>query len=95
MNFFCLILGAVILFVIWIGHIIVIKGEFYFGTKIWPLFLLIGITALLISLLVKNNFVSGLLAVIGFIFLWAILELFEQKQRTDKGWFPKNPRRRY
>ena len=26
---------------------------------------------------------------------WTIKELFEQEERVKKGWFPKNPRRKY
>ncbi|MBQ5864199.1 MAG: DUF4491 family protein, partial [Bacteroidales bacterium] len=25
---------------------------------------------------------------------WSILEVFEQKKRVEKGWFPKNPKRK-
>ncbi|MBO7458075.1 MAG: DUF4491 family protein [Paludibacteraceae bacterium] len=25
---------------------------------------------------------------------WSILELFEQKKRVERGWFPKNPNKK-
>jgi len=34
------------------------------------------------------------LAVLGFSLLWSIKELSEQKDRVEKGWFPKNPKRK-
>lgn len=30
----------------------------------------------------------------GFSCFWSIKELFEQEKRVEKGWFPKNPRRK-
>ena len=26
---------------------------------------------------------------------WSIKEVFEQRERVRKGWFPKNPKRKY
>lgn len=72
-----------------IGHIIVIKGEYYFGTKLWPIFLVIGILCLLLSIIFKNALVSGILGIIAMTFLWGILEILKQKKRVEKGWFPK------
>ena len=34
------------------------------------------------------------LAVWGASSLWSIGELFEQRERVAKGWFPKNPKRK-
>ena len=31
---------------------------------------------------------------ISFSSLWSILELFKQRRRVEKGWFPKNPKRK-
>ena len=31
--------------------------------------------------------------VFGASALWGIGELFEQKKRVERGWFPKNPKR--
>lgn len=72
-----------------IGHIVVIKGEYHFGIKIWPVFLLIGILCLVLSILCKNSLTSGILGIVSITFLWGILEIFKQKQRVEKGWFPK------
>ena len=46
------------------------------------------------SLLVEHNVWSPVLGVIGCSCLWSILELYEQKKRVEKGWFPMNPKRK-
>jgi hypothetical protein len=44
------------------------------------------------AFLVANVLFSALLGVLGASCLWSIGELFEQKERCEKGWFPKNPK---
>ena len=70
------------------------KGEYYFGVKIWWLFLVMGIAAVAGSIAVRHILWSTLLAVWGASSLWSIGELFEQRERVAKGWFPKNPKRK-
>ena len=50
MNFQPIIFGAVTIIIIGMFHPIVIKAEYYFSYRIWPLFAVIG-TALLVSTL--------------------------------------------
>ncbi|WP_294184529.1 DUF4491 family protein [uncultured Clostridium sp.] len=88
-NYYGLVIGIFMLVLTGIGHIIVIKGEYHFGTKIWPLFLLVGCVSIAFSLFSRNTVVSGLLGILGFTSLWSILELFKQRKRVSKGWFPK------
>jgi hypothetical protein len=45
------------------------------------------------SLLVAEVILSTILGVVAFSAFWSILELFKQKERVAKGWFPKNPKR--
>jgi hypothetical protein len=73
-------------------HPIVIKGEYYFTDKIWPLLLLAGIAALALSCFVRQTLLSSALGVFGCTCLWSNLELKEQKKRVEKGWFPMNPK---
>lgn len=75
--------------VIGIFHPLVIKGEYYFGVKCWWVFLLMGIAAVAGSLFVDDVLWSTLLAVWGASSFWSIGELFEQRKRVEKGWFPK------
>ena len=95
MNYSGLILGVATFLLIGVFHVIVVKGEYYFSKKIWPLFLATGITSLFISLFISSPVISSLIAVFGISCLWIIRELFEQEDRAKKGWFPKNPKRRY
>lgn len=95
MNYSGLILGVVTFLLIGVFHVIVVKGEYYFSKKIWPLFLATGIASLFISLFISSPVISSLIAVFGISCLWSIRELFEQEDRVKKGWFPKNPKRRY
>lgn len=88
-NYYGIIMGIAMLIATGIGHIIVIKGEYHFGIKLWPLFLVIGILSLVFSVILKNPFISGILGIVGVTFLWGIGELFKQKERVQKGWFPK------
>lgn len=89
-----LLIGALAFLIIGIFHPIVIKCEYHFSEKIWPLFLIGGIIFCLVSLFVTQQIVSAGLAVTGFTMLWSIGELKEQTKRVEKGWFPSNPKRR-
>ena len=84
-------LGAFI--IIGVFHPIVVKSEYYFGDRIWPLFLIIGVLSITISLFVADILGSAVLGILGFSALWSIRELHEQKRRVEKGWFPRNPKR--
>lgn len=95
MNYSGLILGVATFLLIGVFHVIVVKGEYYFSKKIWPLFLATGIASLFISLFISSPVISSLIAVFGISCLWSIRELFEQEDRVKKGWFPKNPKRSY
>ena len=44
--------------------------------------------------LVANVLLSSILGVLGASLLWSIGELFSQKRRVEKGWFPMNPKRK-
>ena len=89
MNFTGLIIGAATFLCIGVFHPIVIKAEYHFGTDCWWAFLTLGLICIGGSLVINNNIVSTLLGVVAFSSLWSILELFKQKKRVEKGWFPK------
>ena len=93
-NLTGLILGLCSFLIIGLFHPLVVKGEYYFGVRCWWAFLLAGIGALVGSLLAESFFVQTLLGVLAFSCFWSILEVFEQRQRVAKGWFPANPRRK-
>ena len=77
--------------IIGIFHPIVIKVEYYWGTRLWWIFLVLGIITIMVALLIANVIVSSILGVIGASLLWSIGELFEQKKRVERGWFPMTP----
>ena len=91
MNLYGPLIGLATFLIIGLFHPIVIKTEYYFGTRPWYLFLLAGIGAIVGACCGDHVMVSALLGVTGFSCLWSILELFEQRQRVKKGWFPKGP----
>lgn len=93
MNFEGLIAGVCTFLIIGLFHPIVIKAEYYWGVRSWWIFLLAGIGAAVASLLVESLMISTLLGVFAFSSFWSIHELFEQRERVRKGWFPKNPKR--
>lgn len=94
-DFIGLAIGASTFLAIGIFHPIVIKAEYYLGTRCWWAFLLAGIAFVITSVIVSNVAVSSLLGVVGFSCFWSILELFQQQERVHKGWFPRNPKRKY
>jgi hypothetical protein len=93
MHFTGIIIAASTFLVIGIFHPIVIKTEYHTGTRFWWIFLLLGIGAVAAALFVVSVILSSILGVIGASLLWSIGELFEQRKRVLRGWFPKNPKR--
>ncbi|MDO4714810.1 MAG: DUF4491 family protein [Bacteroidales bacterium] len=94
-NWEGLVIGVMTFVIIGIFHPIVVKVEYYTGTRYWWVFLLIGLAFGGGALFVANTFWSALMGVFGFSSLWTIGELFEQVGRVKKGWFPRNPKRTY
>lgn len=91
LHFTGLVIGIATFLIIGLFHPIVIKGEYYFGVKIWWIFLISGIITGVASLLVEEILISTLLAVWAASSLWGIGELFEQRRRVERGWFPTRP----
>ena len=91
MNFTGIIVGLATFLIIGVFHPIVIKAEYYLGTKCWWIFLMAGIIFGVVSLLVSNLIISTILGVTAFSSFWSILELVHQKERVRKGWFPEGP----
>ena len=93
LHFDGLLIGIATFLIIGIFHPIVVKAEYYWGTGCWWVFLLIGMAGVGASLMIDNVVLSVLCGVFAFSSFWTIKELFEQKERVKKGWFPKNPKR--
>jgi hypothetical protein len=58
-------------------------------------YLIIGLASIIGALFIENTVISAIVGVFGASALWGIGELFHQKKRVEKGWFPKNPNRKY
>lgn len=89
MNFEGLIIGISTFLIIGLFHPIVIKTEYHFGVRVWWVFLIMGLVGIAASLIIENTLLSTLLGVFAFSSFWSIKELFEQRERVRKGWFPK------
>jgi uncharacterized membrane protein len=93
-NFSGIIIGVATFLIIGLFHPLVIKAEYYIGVKSWWLFMLLGILSAIASMLVADLILSILLGVVAFSSFWSIGEVFQQKKRVEKGWFPANPRKK-
>lgn len=91
MNYTGLLVGLATFLIIGLFHPLVIKAEYYLGVKSWWIFALSGIIFSVLSILAKDMIWSTILGVTAFSSFWSILEVFEQKKRVQKGWFPKGP----
>ena len=92
-NLTGIVVGLGTFLIIGLFHPLVIKGEYYFGVRCWWVFLLIGIAGIVGSVLIHNVVLSVLCGVVAFSSFWAIGELFTQRKRVEKGWFPKRERK--
>jgi len=93
-NFYGIGIGIASFLIIGLFHPVVVKAEYYWGVRCWWVFLVLGIGAAVASLVIENVFVSAVLGVLAFSSFWTIKELFEQVERVEKGWFPKNPKKK-
>lgn len=94
MNFTGIVIGLVTFLVIGLFHPLVIKAEYYIGVKSWWLFLLLGLVTSVASVLVEGFILSIIMGVVAFSSFWSIGEVFQQKKRVEKGWFPANPKKK-
>ena len=96
MRFEGLLIGAATFLIIGLFHPIVIKAEYNTGTRLWWVFLLVGLAGLAVDIFwIKNVVLHAIIGAFSFSSFWSIGELFEQKKRVERGWFPRNPKRKY
>lgn len=93
MNFYGLAIAVVTFLIIGAFHPIVIKAEYHFTYRCWPVFLAAGLILIGISVFINAPVISCILGVTGCSCLWSIKELKEQHGRVERGWFPVNPAR--
>ncbi len=90
-----LVIGAASFAIIGLFHPIVIKAEYYWTYRVWPVFLIVGCVLLGLSLLIYVSVVvNSIVTILAFTCFWSILEVYHQRDRVEKGWFPENPKRK-
>lgn len=89
-----IIVGLVSFLIIGLLHPVVIKMEYYWGKRSWPILAVSGIMSTVASLLSNDLVISIVLGVLAFSLFWSVKELFEQEERVRKGWYPSNPRKK-
>ena len=92
-NCMGLLVGLLTFLIIGLFHPLVIKGEYYFGVKCWWAFLLAGIACVVFSVMADDQILSSLLGVVAFSCFWSIKEVFDQRKRVERGWFPKREKK--
>ncbi|MCD8080538.1 MAG: DUF4491 family protein [Bacteroides sp.] len=90
-----IVIGICTFLIIGIFHPVVVKAEYYWGTRCWWIFLVLGILGIAGSVWTDHILLASLCGVFAFSSFWTIKEIFEQEERVKKGWFPKNPKRTY
>ncbi len=93
LNWTGIISGAAMIVLTGVFHPVVVKCEYYFSAKVWPVFLVLGVVSFCVSGVVEDGVVSSVAGILGAILLWCIRELKEQEKRVENGWYPKNPKR--
>ena len=94
-HFEGLLIGICTFLIIGIFHPIVIKAEYHFGTRCWWVFLVAGVAGAVTTVFIPSVFWASLTGGFAFSCFWSIKEVFEQEKRVKRGWFPKNPKRKY
>ncbi|HKL37995.1 MAG TPA: DUF4491 family protein, partial [Bacteroidales bacterium] len=89
------LIGLAAFVLIGIFHPVVIRVEYHYGKRVWPIFLIAGLAATIVSLFLDQRMLSVLFGVLGFALFWSTLELFKQHERVVKGQAKKNPKRKY
>ena len=86
-----LFIGICTFLIIGLFHPVVVKAEYYWGTKCWWIFLILGIAGVVASLSIENVIIASLLGVFAFSSFWTIKEVFEQEERVKKRLVPQEP----
>lgn len=93
LSFEGLAVGLITFLIIGLFHPLVIKGEYYYGVRCWWAFLVLGVIMCIASLM-STGTLSIIAGVVAFSSFWSIGEVFEQRKRVERGWFPANPKRK-
>ena len=87
------VLGIATVVTIGVGHVLVRKLNYHFGTRPAPLAFVIGLVFMALSFIATQDTVSGLLGILAITTCWDGYELIRQEERVRKGIAPANPKR--
>ena len=90
-HLYGLALGVSSFLIIGLFHPVVIKAEYYWGTRCWWLFLLLGIAGAVASLCAENTFISALLASSPSHLSGASKKYSSKKNGSGKAGSPRTP----
>ncbi|MCE1255136.1 MAG: DUF4491 family protein [Anaerolineae bacterium] len=93
LQFSGLILAGLTFFTIGIGHVLVRKLNYDYGTRPAPVILVLGALFIGGSLFSQDNLLSAALGILGLTTLWDGYEFYRQEERIRKGHAPANPNR--
>ena len=88
-------IGICTFLIIGLFHPIVVEGRILLGYTVLVDILVLGIAGIIGTVLISDILISSLLGVFSFSSFWTIKEIFEQRERVLKGWFPMNPKRKH
>jgi len=89
MQYAGVITGLTTFALIAVLHVLVVKIEFHVGSHVWPFFAFLGIAFMGASVFASDVMNSVILGITGFLLAWSAPELIKQKERVEKGWYPK------
>jgi hypothetical protein len=76
-----------------LGHVAVRKLNYPYGSKPAPVFLVLGLGLLVLSLFTKANLTSAALGIVGMTTLWDAVEFIRQEEHIRRGHALANPDR--
>ena len=85
LHFTGIIIAVSTFLIIGLFRPIVIKTEYYTGTRYWWVFLVLGLATIAAAFLIEDILLSAIHGVLGASSLWSIGELFEPKQRCERA----------
>ena len=84
-----LLIGISTFLIIGLFHPVVIKAEYYLGTRCWWLFMLLGVLGVIGSLITENILISALLGVFSFSSFGLSKRYSNKKNGYEKDGFPE------
>ncbi|MDX1437689.1 MAG: DUF4491 family protein [Anaerolineales bacterium] len=90
MNWFGILVGLATLFIIGVGFVWVIRGEYYLGHLWWPYTMGLGGVLIAASLFIPSVWGSVISGILGASLIWGSTEFKEQAIRAEIGWYPFN-----